>query len=361
MPAQRHYGGHDLVVSVFSNILSRWHCWIEALLGGIPLIVATEEKADSRGRRGAGPGSCHTNTLATNTTLVAIAEKKKTRTTTTQLYIIVATKEKADRATEALDQGLINTVAASTDGKIEKSQVQIKICPNSSLCFHIQKLIGESDFHIILINQVCHLLHAQHLLISHHAVSSSHVFRRQGGVIVAPRRGGLLCPQWQVGPVEQTLLMLPHVQMYKKLHIYTKVQEARCTNIQDTRCRNVQLYTTGGIISGHCSTWKSQNSFSVAICQTFCQQRLNKFYTLHGGELKEQYPFTNTVQSTNLQRCFLECLPQSTPPSAIVEHCWRFAKRFVNSTLTSGRPGPKNRYWWALSASVWWVLWASWW
>ena len=106
MPAQRHYGGHDLVVSVFSNILSRWHCWIEALLGGIPLIVATEEKADSRGRRGAGPGSCHTNTLATNTTLVAIAEKK-TRTTTTQLYIIVATKEKADRATEALDQGLI--------------------------------------------------------------------------------------------------------------------------------------------------------------------------------------------------------------------------------------------------------------
>ena len=46
MPAQRHYGGHDLVVSVFSNILSRWHCWIEALLGGIPLIVATKEKAD---------------------------------------------------------------------------------------------------------------------------------------------------------------------------------------------------------------------------------------------------------------------------------------------------------------------------
>ena len=88
-----------------------------------------------------------------------------------------------------------NTVAASTDGKIEKSQVQIKICPDSSLCFQKQKLIGESDFHIILINQVCHLLHAQHLLIGHHAVSSSHVFRRQGGVIVAPRRGGLLCPQ----------------------------------------------------------------------------------------------------------------------------------------------------------------------
>ena len=82
MPVQRHYGGHDLVVSVFSNILSRWHCWIEALLGGIPLIVATEEKADSRGRGGAGPGSCHTNTLATNTRLVAIAEKKKQEQTT---------------------------------------------------------------------------------------------------------------------------------------------------------------------------------------------------------------------------------------------------------------------------------------
>ena len=92
MPAQRHYGGHDLVVSVFSNILSRWHCWIEALLGGIPLIVATKEKADSRGREGAGPGSCHTNTLATNTTLVAIAEKKQEQTT--QIYIIVPTKGK---------------------------------------------------------------------------------------------------------------------------------------------------------------------------------------------------------------------------------------------------------------------------
>ena len=34
-------------------------------------------------------------------------QRKKTRTTTTQVYIIVATKEKADRATEALDQGLI--------------------------------------------------------------------------------------------------------------------------------------------------------------------------------------------------------------------------------------------------------------
>ena len=100
MPAQRHYGGHDLVVSVFSNILSRWHCWIEALLGGIPLIVATEEKADSRGRRGDGPGSCHTNTLATNTTLVAIAEKK-TRTTT-QIRIIMPNRGKADTAKEAL-------------------------------------------------------------------------------------------------------------------------------------------------------------------------------------------------------------------------------------------------------------------
>ena len=112
MPVQRHYGGHDLVVSVFSNILSRWHCWIEALLGGIPLIVATEEKADSRGRRGAGPGSCHTNTLATNTTLVAIAEKKK-QEQTTQIYIIMLIKEKSGHG----KRGATNTLAI-TDGEI---------------------------------------------------------------------------------------------------------------------------------------------------------------------------------------------------------------------------------------------------
>ena len=101
MSAQRHYGRHDLVVSVFSNILSRWHCWIEALLGGIPLIVATEEKADSRGRGGAGPGSCHTNTLATNTTLVAIAEKKN-KNKQHKFTLLCRSKEKADTAKEAL-------------------------------------------------------------------------------------------------------------------------------------------------------------------------------------------------------------------------------------------------------------------
>ena len=75
-----------------------------------------------------------------------------------------------------------------------------------------------------------------------------------------------------------------HMYNCTRSFIYTNVQEARCTNIQDTRCRNVQLFTTGGIINGHCSNCKSQNSFSVAICQTFCQQQLNKFYTMHGGE-----------------------------------------------------------------------------
>ena len=131
-----------------------------------------------------------------------------------------------------------NTLAETTDGKIKQSQAQIKICPHSSLCFQKQKLlISESDFHILLINQVCHLLHAQHLLIGHHAVSSSHVFRRQGGVIVAPRRGGLLCPQWQVGPVEQTLLMLPQCHMYKctRSHMYG------CARSQMYKCKRYQM------------------------------------------------------------------------------------------------------------------------
>ena len=59
---QRLSGWYD-PVSVFSNILSRWHCgsfWIQWVLGSIPCIVFLRGKSGQA--EGDGAKSCHTTT-----------------------------------------------------------------------------------------------------------------------------------------------------------------------------------------------------------------------------------------------------------------------------------------------------------
>ena len=187
MPAQRHYGGHDLVVSVFSNILSRWHCWIEALLGGIPLIVAT--------------------------------------------------KEKADRATEALDQGLIipTQLLQVRTAKLKNHKYKLRFVQIPAFVFKSKSCSVKVTF-ISFWSTKSATYFTLSISLSATTPFLLPMFSDDKEESSSPPcRGGLLCPQWQVGPVEQTLLLLPHVQLNKKLHVY------KCTRSQMYKYTRYQM------------------------------------------------------------------------------------------------------------------------